>query len=239
LTFLYKERDIFKVGYLSIIMRLGILFSGGKDSTYAACLAKKEGYEISCLISLWSKNKDSFMFHTPAIEFTKKQAECIRIPLIVQETVGEKEVELKDLEKAIKLAVKIYRIEGIVTGAVESVYQASRVQKICNDLGIECFNPLWQKNQIEILEDSVKNKFEVIISGVAAYPFDKSWIGREIDQKFIDEIKVLSDKYKINPAGEGGEFESLVVNCPLFKKRLDVRLKNVYGEGNSWKGEFE
>jgi diphthine-ammonia ligase len=221
------------------MLKLGVLFSGGKDSMYAAWLAKKEGYKISCLISLWSKNKDSFMFHTPAIELTKKQAESMGVPLIVQETEGEKEIELKDLEKAIKLAIKKYKIEGIVTGAVESVYQASRVQNICNKLGIECFNPLWQKNQIEILEDLVKNKFEVLISGVAAYPLDKKWIGRKIDKKFIKEIKILSEKYKINPAGEGGEFESLVVNCSLFKRKLNVELKNVFGDGNAWRGEFE
>lgn len=219
-------------------MRLGVLFSGGKDSTYAAWLAKNEGYTISCLISLWSHNNDSFMFHTPAIELTKKQAECMDLPLIVQETEGEKEIELKDLEKAIKLAIKKYKIEGVVTGAVESVYQASRVQNICNKLGIECFNPLWQKNQVEILEDLIKNKFEVIISGVAAYPLDKKWISRVIDKKFIEDICGLSDKYKINPAGEGGEFESLVVNCPLFKKRLGVELRNVFGEGNAGRGEF-
>ena len=219
-------------------MRVGILFSGGKDSTYAAWLAKKEGYGLSCLISLWSKNKDSFMFHTPAIELTKAQAECMEIPLIIQETKGEKEKELRDLEKAIKLAVKKYKIEGIVTGAVESVYQASRVQNICNNLGIECFNPIWQKNQLEILEDLVKNNFEIIISGVAAYPLDKKWIGRKIDKKFIEEIKGLSEKYKINPAGEGGEFESLVLNCNLFKRKLDVELKNIFGESNSWRGEF-
>jgi diphthine-ammonia ligase len=219
-------------------MRLGVLFSGGKDSTYAAWLAKKEGCRISCLISLWSKNKDSFMFHTPAIELTKKQAECMEIPFVVQETFGEKEEELKDLEKAIKLAIKKYKIQGIVTGAVESVYQASRVQKICNKLKIECFNPLWQKNQIEILEDLIKNKFEVIISGVAAYPLDKKWIGRKIDKKFIEEIKVLAEKYKINPAGEGGEFESLVVNCPLFKEKLEGDIKDIVGVDNSWRAVF-
>ena len=219
--------------------KIGILFSGGKDSTYAAWLAKKEGYEISCLISLWSKNQDSFMFHTPAIELTKKQAELMGIPLIIQETKGEKEVELKDLEKAIELAIKKYKIQGIVTGAVESVYQASRIQKICDKLKIECFNPLWKKNQIEILEDLIKNKFEVIISGVAAYPLDEKWIGREINKKYIGEVGVLSEEYKINPAGEGGEFESLVVNCPLFKKRLNIKLKKVFGEGNAWRGEFE
>ena len=220
-------------------MKLGVLFSGGKDSTYSAWLAKKLGYELSCLISIWSENKESFMFHTPAIEITKKQAELVGVPIIVQKTRGKKEKELLDLEKAIKLAIKKYKIEGIVTGAVESVYQSSRIQQICNSLGVECFNPLWQKNQAELLEELVKNKFEIILSGVFSYPLDKGWVGRKIDSNFIKEIKILSEKYKINPAGEGGEFESLVINCPLFKKKLEVKLLKIVGEGNAWKGEFE
>ncbi len=219
-------------------MKLGVLFSGGKDSTYAAWLAKETKYDLRCLISIWSSNKDSFMFHTPAIELTKKQAECMGIPLIAVETLGEKERELIDLKKAIKLAIKDYGIQGIVTGAVESVYQSSRIQRICTELKIDCFNPLWQKNQIKLLEDLIKHDFKVVISAVAAYPFDNSWIGRCIDKGFIKDVKILSEKYKINPAGEGGEFESLVVDCPLFKKDLIVNLVDIAGGGNSFRGLF-
>ncbi|MEK6885761.1 MAG: diphthine--ammonia ligase [Nanoarchaeota archaeon] len=220
-------------------MRVGVLFSGGKDSMYAAWLAKKQGYAIECVITLYSENKDSFMFHTPGIELVEKQALLMDIPLVRQETAGEKEDEIIDLEKAIKKAIKKHAIDGIVTGAVGSVYQASRIQTICNKLGIECFNPLWQKNQIELLEEIIKSKFEVIISGVAAYPFDAKWVGRRIDTKFIEKIKEMQEKYKINPAGEGGEFESLVLSCPFFKKKLDVKIKDVVGEGNAWRAVFE
>jgi len=220
-------------------MKVAVLFSGGKDSVYSAYLAKNVGHEISCLISIYSLNKESFMFHTPAIEITKRQAELMEIPFIIQKTKGEKEKELLDLEKAIKKAIVDFDIAGIVTGAIESVYQSSRIQKICQKLKIECFNPLWQKNQIELIEEIIKNKFEVIISGVFAYPFDKEWIGRKIDQKFLEEIIILNNKFKINPAGEGGEFESLVIDCPLFKKELNIELKTVSGEGNSWRAEFE
>ena len=76
------------------------------------------------------------------------------------------------------------------------------------------------------------------MSGVAAHPLDKSWVGRKIDKKFVKEIACLWEKYKISPAGEGGEFESLVVYCPLFSRRLSVCLKNIVGEGNAWRGEF-
>jgi len=219
-------------------MKLGVLFSGGKDSTYAAWLAKKKGYEIECLITIVSKNKESFMFHTPAIKLTKKQAELMGIPIILKETEGEKEKELIDLTKAIEKAIVKYNIRGIVTGAVESVYQSTRIQEICNNLGIECFNPLWQKDQIELLEELIKNKFETVISGVFAYPFDAKWIGRKIDAKFIEKIKELKEKYKINPAGEGGEFESFVLNCPLFKQHIKIKNTEISGEGNAWGAEF-
>ena len=220
-------------------MKLGVLFSGGKDSTYAAYLAKKNRYEISCLISIISENKESYMFHTPSISKTEKQSEAMNIPIIIQKTKGKKEEELDDLKNAIKKAVKKFKIEGIVTGAVESVYQASRIQKICNELNLECFNPLWQKNQIELLDNLIKNKFEVIITGVFAYPFDEKWLGRKIDKRFIEEIKKLNEKYKINPAGEGGEFETFVLNCPMFKRKLKIKSFEDFGEGNSWNREVE
>jgi|TARA_Y100000310_G_scaffold288745_1_gene314670 ABC transporter with metal-binding/Fe-S-binding domain ATP-binding protein len=220
-------------------MKLAVLFSGGKDSTYATYLAKQNRYELTCLISILSENKESFMFHTPSIEKTKFQAKAMNIPLIVQKTHGKKEEELKDLEKTIKKAKEKYKIEGIITGAVESVYQASRVQKICDKLELECFNPLWQKNQLELLEDLIKNKFEVIITSVMAYPFNESWLGRKIDKKFIREIKELNEKYKINPAGEGGEFETFVFDCPLFKKSLKIKDKKIFGEKNSWSMEID
>ncbi len=222
------------------MMKLGVLFSGGKDSTYAMYLTKKQGYEPVCLISLVSSNKSSYMFHTPSISATEIQARAMSLPLIIQKTKGKKEIELKDLKIAIKEAIKKYKIEGIVTGAVESVYQASRIQKICNDLGLQCFNPLWLKNQLELLEDLIKDKFKIIITGVFAYPLNKSWLGRTIDKKFIDEIRVLAEKYKINPAGEGGEFESFVINCPLFKKELKVKSFKDFKEGeNSFRREIK
>ncbi|MEK6872203.1 MAG: diphthine--ammonia ligase [Nanoarchaeota archaeon] len=220
-------------------MKLGVLFSGGKDSMYAAYLAKKNGYELCCLLSIFSENKESFMFHTPSIKQVEKQAMAMGAQLVALKTQGEKEKELKDLEKLIKKAIREHAIEGIVTGAVGSVYQATRIQEICNKLEIACFNPLWQKNQIELLEELLQNKFEIIITGVSAFPFDQRWLGRKIDMQFIDEVKTLEKKYGINPAGEGGEFESFVLDCPLFQRRLKVIDFEDFGEGNSWRREVK
>lgn len=220
-------------------MKLGVLFSGGKDSTFAAWLAKKEEYELACLISVISKNKDSYMFHTPSIEKTKAQAKTMNIPIISRQTKGKKEDELDDLKEAVKEAKEKYQIEGVVTGAVESVYQSSRIQKICNELDLECFNPLWQKNQVELLKNLIKNKFSVILTGIFAFPLDEKWLGRQIDERFIEEIWELHEKYKINSAGEGGEFETFVLDCPLFKKPLKVIGQKISGENHSWRMEVE
>jgi len=137
------------------------------------------------------------------------------------------------------LAKDKYGIEGVVTGAVESVYQSSRIQNICDKLGLECFNPLWQKNQFELLQDLIKDKFKVVITGVAAEGLDDSWLGRIIDDNFIKEMIKLSKDFKINVSGEGGEFETFVVNCPLFKEKLKIKGMNIKGSGNSWRAELE
>ena len=203
-------------------MKLGVLFSGGKDSCYAAYLAKKNGYEISCLISIISQNKESYMFHTPFIEKVSLQADTMNLPLIAIKTKGEKEKELLDLEKAIRIAIKKYKIKGVVTGAIESVYQASRVQKICNKLGIGCFNPLWQKNSEEHWRDLLKNKFKVIIASVAADGLSENWIGKLIDEKNLNELIKLSKQYRFHLGFEGGEAETFVINCPLFNKEVKI-----------------
>jgi len=111
-------------------MKIAVLFSGGKDSCYSAYLAKKKGYELVCLITVYSDNQESYMFHTPSVKKTKKQAEVMNLPLVIQKTKGEKEEELKDLKNAISIAKEKYGINTLVTGALHSEYQASRIQKI-------------------------------------------------------------------------------------------------------------
>ncbi len=201
-------------------MKLGILFSGGKDSCLALSYAKKY-HKIACLISLISENKESYMFHTP-INLVDYQAKAVGILLIKQKTKGREEAELKDLKIAIKKAKNKYKIKGIVSGAVLSTYQASRIQKICNDLDLYCFNPLWQKDQIELLNELIKNRFEVIITRIAAEGFNESFLGRKIDNKALQELITLSKNYKINIAFEGGEAESLVTYAPFFKKKIII-----------------
>jgi diphthine-ammonia ligase len=213
-------------------MRLGVLFSGGKDSTLALHLAA-EKEEVACLITMISKNKESYMFHTPNIDEAVLQAEALGLPLVLVATDGQKEEELADLERAIAEAKTDFQIEGVVTGAVESVYQASRVQRICNRLDVWCLNPLWKHDQRALLETLVEKNFKVVISGIFAYPLDEKWLGKQIDQKMIARLVELQSQYGISPSGEGGEIETTVLDAPMFKKRLEILDSAIEARGNS------
>jgi diphthine-ammonia ligase len=217
-------------------MKLGVLFSGGKDSTLALHMAN-EKETVACLITVVSENKESYMFHTPNIDVTALQAEALGLPLVSAVTAGKKEEELADLEHAIAQARCKFGIEGIVSGAVESVYQASRVQRICSRQNLWCFNPLWKKNQKALLETLVDGGFEVVVSGVFAYPLDEKWLGKQIDTEMISRLVTLEGQYGISPSGEGGEIETTVLDSPMFKKRVEITDSTVHWQGSC--GTFE
>ncbi|MBN2127282.1 MAG: diphthine--ammonia ligase [Candidatus Diapherotrites archaeon] len=202
-------------------MKLCALFSGGKDSTYAVYKMQNRGYTVDCLLSIKGV-KDSYMFHVPNIDLTKKLAESMNKKIYFIETNKGKEEELEPLKEALKKIKKERKIEGIITGAIASKYQSERIQKIADELGLKCFNPLWGINQIKLLEELIENKFEVIIVGFASAGFNESWLGKKIDLKTIQELIKLEEKYQLNPAGEGGEIETLVTDCPLFEKKMKI-----------------
>lgn len=204
------------------MMRLAILLSGGKDSLYAAYLASRE-HELTCAITIRSTNAESYMFHTPNIGLTEKQAEAMDIPHILVSTSGVKEKELKELDRAVTEAKETYAIEGLITGAVASEYQRSRVQKLCDKHKLRCSNPLWHMDQMQLLRGLIENNFKVIITNIGAWGFDESWLGRQLNDRMIEELARANKRTEIQVAFEGGEAETLVLDCPLFKKRLTVK----------------
>lgn len=212
----------FKKNYLNSLFNLGALVSSGKDSIYALYLMKKQGFDVKCMISLKSKNPDSFMFHTPNIEMVKLQSKSIGIPLIEQETKGEKEKELDDLKKALKKAKEKYGINGVVTGALFSNYQKERVEKIADSLELRVFSPLWHVEQEKEMREILDEGFKFILTKVAADGMDKSWLNKIITGNDIDNLAELNKKIGFNVAGEGGEFESLMVDGPIFGKRIKI-----------------
>jgi len=213
-------------------MKIGALFSGGKDSCLAIYKAQKF-HEVTCLISLIPESEESRVFHFPNIWVTKFQAECMGLPIVHMKTSDEERRALNDLSRALKLAVRMFGIEGIVTGIIKSTYQASRVQMICDKLNLWCFNPLWLKDPKDLLSEILERNFKVIISGVFAYPLDKSLLGRTIDASLLKDLFEFHEKYGINIAGEGGEIETTVLDAPMFRKRLEVTDYEIQYKDNS------
>lgn len=176
-----------------------------------------------CLVTVVPENRESFFFHTPNLHLTELQAKALGLPLVRVSTPGVEEEEIADLAVAIGKARDEHGIEGIVTGAVGSVYQATRVQRVCDDLGLWCFNPLWQLDQVQLLWELVRGGHQVIISGVFAPPLDAEWLGRVIDAPTVHELEGLWGSHGIHPAGEGGEIETTVLDAPMFRSRLAIR----------------
>lgn len=211
-------------------LRLAALFSSGKDSSYALWIMQKMNYDIRCLVTIRSKNKESYMYHTPNIEMTELQAEALGIPLKTQETKGEKEKELIDLEGALKKAKSEYKIQGAITGALYSNYQRERIEKICDKLGLKVFSPLWHADQEQELREIIGSGFKIIMTAIAAEGLDKSWLGKELTERDVDKLAELNKKIGINIAGEGGEYESLVLDGPNFSKKIELEKTTVIEE---------
>ena len=215
--------------YLSVCMRLIALFSGGKDSIFTLKKAIEQGHEIKYLATIHSKNPDSYMYHTPNIGLTLLQSRCLGIQLVSKESFGEKEKEVEDL----KILLNNLDADGVVCGAIASRYQKERIEKVCEELRLKLLTPLWDRNPEELLREMLKNNFEIIITAVAAEGFDESWLGRRIDEKCVEDLIKLNKKFGINIVGDGGELETLVLDCPLFTRKLLItKAEKIWKDNN-------
>jgi len=202
-------------------MRAAALFSGGKDSALAAWHAMQQGVEVAVLVTLLPESTASYMFHHPNVEWTALQASASGIPQIMRKTAGEKEAELGDLHAALREAVREYGIKAVISGALASNYQKRRVDAACEELGLLSIAPLWGKDQ-EALLGEIAQDFEAVVTSVSADGFDESWLGRKIDEGCIADLLRLRKRYGISLGGEGGEYESFVLNAPFFTKRVRI-----------------
>lgn len=209
------------------------LFSGGKDSSFALYTALQSGYQVDQLVTI-EPQADSYLYHVPAIDLTELAAESIGIPLHretsltppIQNTTDSSsraEHEIKPLKTALRTVDdKLDGITGVISGAVASEYQKSRFTEVTNELGLELYAPLWHKPPIESLTAMIDAEFEIKIVHVAAEGLDKHWLGRRICHQTIDELTELNEEYRVHPLGEGGEYETLVIDGPHMTSRIDL-----------------
>ncbi len=210
------------------IMTNAVLYSGGKDSTFALHKVVESGIKVDLLISILSRNTHSYMFHYPNVKYTEMQAEALGIRQVFAETEGRKEEELADLEKVLVEN----DIELLVTGATYSRYQGDRINEMARRLNIEHVAPLWHIEPMEELGELAKN-FNAIITSVSAEGLDDSFLGKRIDADIIGRLAQANREHGINMLFEGGEAESFVLDAPLFGKRIEVKKARKEWNGSS------
>ena len=210
-------------------MKVAVLFSGGKDSTYATWIAQHQGWDVGALVSFLPRGVESMMFHFPNLRWTTIQAEAIGLP---HWTIEVGEDELLSLRAGLSKTKEELGIEGVVTGAVASDYQKSRIDRICDTLGLKSFTPLWHKDPKILVNDLKAAGFKIILSGVGAAGLDESWLGQELTDDRWTMLERLSIRHGIHLTGEGGEYETFVIDAPNFERRVSVD-----ETANRWDGQ--
>ncbi|HEU4483194.1 MAG TPA: diphthine--ammonia ligase [Nitrososphaeraceae archaeon] len=213
-------------------MRVACLFSGGKDSTYSLYLAKQSGVSVDCLLTLIPNSEESYLFHSPNIWATQLQAKALQIPIITKKI---KSISIDDecnkLDELISQANRDYKIEGIVHGGIRSNFQKNKFNKICEKYNLKLLSPLWQIDEYDYMNQLLKNSFVIQIISVSSMGLDASFLGIILNYSTLDDLYRRSKKYGFNLSFEGGEAETIVLDCPIFKKRLEILTSKIHWDG--------
>lgn len=219
-------------------MKLASLFSGGKDSAYSIYLAKKQGHEIKCLLSVFPKSDESHLLHYPNLQWTHLQSQSMQIPqLTVKSDSDETNSEINALEKILIQSIDEYQIEGLVHGGIQSQFQKEKFENLCNKFNLKSITPLWNLDPIEYLNELIFSNFVFIISSVSSGGLDDSWLGKIITKNDIVILYDLSKKFGFNLNFEGGEAETFVIDCPLFSNPIKIIQGKKTWDG--YRGRFE
>ena len=216
--------------------RIVALISGGKDSTFSILKCVEMGHDVVALAHLFPpENKeeiDSYMYQTVGNKAVKEVAHAIGVPFFhglitgcaVTKGLQYSKTESDEVENLYEL-LNLIKIEtnctAVCSGAIYSTYQKNRVENVCERLGLESIAPLWQRNQVELLQEMLDHKMNIRIIKVASIGLDESHVGC-CAADLINHFKNINKQYGFNVCGEGGEYESLVTDCPLFSHQLFV-----------------
>jgi ABC transporter with metal-binding/Fe-S-binding domain ATP-binding protein len=201
-------------------LRVAVLFSGGKDSTYAVWAVQHHGWDIATLVTVNPSGPDSMLFHHPSVEWTRLQATAMGLPHIIVDE--EDEGGLLNLQNRLVQLKTQERISGIVTGAVASEYQKTRFDRMCDSVGLKSYSPLWHKSARLLISDFQSLRLRTFLTAVAANGLDEKWLGVELTDDVWARFERLAVKNGIDLGGEGGEYESFVFDAPFFTKTIAV-----------------
>ncbi|MEM0448085.1 MAG: diphthine--ammonia ligase [Thermoplasmata archaeon] len=189
------------------------LLSGGKDSVYAMYIAMQQGIKIKKIINIYPE-KFSLMYHFPNVHLINLISQSLDIDF-AQYKISDEPNELQNI-------LSTFEEKIVVTGAIESEYQKTRLEQICTKLEKIHYSPLWKKDPFKILSEILQAGFRVIFVSVSAEGLGDDFLGSELNYNTIERLKRLKEKYGIHPSGEGGEYETLVLDGPIYKSRIKI-----------------
>ncbi len=197
------------------------MYSGGKDSTTALHRAVRDGLDVVVLASVIPAYKYSMLYHQPLYQCLLAQSQSLGIPL---ESTGlvNPEAERETLKHLLKRIREKYRVEAVVSGALKSVFQYRIFGEIARELGLKFYTPLWMINEEEYLWSLLREGIEFIIISITSMGIPLDLLGKPITREDVEKLVRLSRKYGFNLSFEGGDAETLVVDAPLFKYRLEL-----------------
>ncbi|MBU5690005.1 MAG: TIGR00289 family protein [Candidatus Aenigmatarchaeota archaeon] len=216
-------------------MKVAVMFSGGKDSTRTAHWCIEKGYDVKCLLTFVPSNKESYMFHSVNLNITKLLAKSMSLPIKQFKVSGIKEIEVEEMKKIIE---KI-DVDAIACGGIKSDYQKQRIKNACDLCNKQFIAPFWHYDEEKFLRELVDLKFDVIIVSVSSFGLTKQWLGRKLNHETIDELIKLNKKYGLSIVFEGGEGETLVLDAPMFKKRIKILETRQHWDEKTSSGHLE
>ena len=198
-------------------MTVSALVSGGKDSIFSAYLADTQGMTVDELVVLTPADPDSMMFHTPNLSMVALQAQAWGKAIRTVKVVGSSEAE-----ETAAVRDALAGAQGpVVTGAIASAYQWSRLQSVTYSLGRPLYAPLWGKDPGRVVREEVAAGLDVRLVQLAAESLTPELLGHRLDLDMIQEIERRSREVRpVHVAGEGGEYETLVTDVPGWTHRL-------------------
>ena len=219
-------------------MRLACFFSGGKDSTYAIHLAKKQGHDVVCLLSIFPKSEESHLLHHPNLKWTRLQSASMNIPQLTTSSNSDKTTdELIVMEKLLQNAKDEFKIEGLVHGGITSKFQKEKFESLCVKLNLISLAPLWNTEPKKYMNDLLDSNFHFLMITVSSDGLDEEWLGKLILKSDIEILNNLSEKFGFNLNFEGGESETFVLDCPLFSNPIQINQFTKNWDG--YRGRFE
>ncbi len=201
-------------------MRCIALLSGGKDSVAAVEVAQGHGWDVVAGLRMVPARDDSYMFHTPNLDVVAGVADCMGMPLVTASASDDPVVEVAELEQALARAKDEFHLDAIVSGALASDYQRTRIDAIGHRLGLRTFAPLWHKDPDTYVDGLVAGGYDIRFSRVASDGLDATWAGARMDAQRLDALRRIRSRPHV--AGEGGEYETVVLDAPHFGSRIVV-----------------